>query len=84
MKRIILLLVILWVGGLALTHSPVVHQGFAETSHEGSIGGILVGLVMLFPLYGIFVIIRTMSRAQRLLHHRMQEEGLLRRPGNRR
>lgn len=79
MKRIFLCLVVLWVGGVFLTQSPVVHTGIADASQQGSLGGILVGLALLTPAYGLFLILRTYSRAQRLLHHRMQTEGLLRR-----
>ena len=84
MKRILVLLLVLWVGSLALTHSPVVHAGLAETSHEGSFGGVLVGLVLCLPLIGAFVLARTYFRWQRLLHLRLKSEGVsFRRPGPR-
>lgn len=84
MKRILVLLLVLWVGGLALTQSPAVHAGLAETSHEGSTGGILVGLALCLPLAGAFVLARTYFRWQRLLHIRLKSEGVsFRRPGAR-
>ncbi len=84
MKRVLVLLLVLWVGSLALTQRPVVHAGLAETSHEGNIGGILVGLVLCLPLAGAFVLVRTYFRWQRLLHLRLKSEGVsFRRPGPR-
>ena len=84
MKRILVVLLVLWVGGLALSHNPVVHAGLSDTSHEGSIGGILVGLVLCVPIVGVFYMARTYFRWQRLLHYRLKSEGIaFRRSGDR-
>ncbi len=85
MKRVLIGLLVLWVGGLALSHNPAVHAGLAGTSQEGSVGGILVGLALCVPIVGAFYMARTYFRWQRLLHLRLKEEGLsFRRPDARR
>ncbi len=84
MKRIFVLLVIVWVVGVALSQGPATHAALADTSHEGSIGGILVALVLCLPIAGAFVAARTYLRWQRLLHLRLKSEGVsFRRPGAR-
>ena len=85
MKRVFVVLLVLWVGGLALSHhNPAVHTGLADTSHQGSIGGILVALVLCLPIAGAFYLARTHFRWQRLLYHRLKSEGIsFRRPGDR-
>ncbi len=84
MKRVLLLLVILWVASLGISHNPAVHAGLADTSHEGSIGGILIGLALCAPIIGGFYLVRTHFRWQRLLHHRLKSEGIsFRRPSGR-
>ncbi len=85
MKRVLVILLVLWVGGLAFSHhNPAVQTGLANTSHEGGIGGILMALVLCLPIAGAFYMVRTHFRWQRLLHHRLKVEGLsFRRPGDR-
>ena len=84
MKRVLVVLLVLWVVGLAVSHNPGVHAGLADTSHEGSIGGILVALAFCVPIAGAFYMARTYFRWQRLLHLRLKSEGMsFRRPGAR-
>ena len=76
MKRVLVLLLIVWVVGVSLSHGPVTHAALADTSHEGSIGGILVALVLCLPIVGAFYMARTYFRWQRLLHLRLKSEGM--------
>ena len=84
MKRVFVVLLVLWMVGLGLSHNPVVHTGLADTSQEGSIGGALVGLALCAPIAVAFFAIRNYARWQRLLHYRLKSEGIsFRRPGGR-
>lgn len=76
MKRIFACLLTLWAGTLFLTHTATVHQSLAGASHEGSLGGILVGLALCFPLVGVFVLLRAFGRWQRGFHRQMRTDGL--------
>lgn len=82
MKRILLCLVVLWVGGLFLTQTPVAHDSLSAASHQGSIGGILVALALCTPIIGGFLLLRLFNQWRRSFHLRMQAEGIVRpRPG---
>ena len=61
--------------------SPAWHEQVAATD-KGSIGSIVVGLILLSPLFGLFVIFRRFGRWQRGFHHRMTTQGAWR-PGPR-
>ena len=84
MKRIFVVLLVLWVVGLGVSHNPVVHAGLADSSHEGSLGGVLVALALCTPIAVAFYAIRNHARWQRLLHYRLKAEGIsFRRPSGR-
>lgn len=76
MKSVITCVLTLWVGSIIIGHASTVHQGLVDASHEGSLGGILVGLALCAPLVGIFFMMRGFNRWQRGFHGRMQTDGV--------
>ena len=74
MRLVILLLVM--IAAVSSLERPMVHHGIAAAGQEGSIGGIIVGLILCAPLFGLFALIGVFQRWHRNLHRRMSTRGI--------
>jgi uncharacterized membrane protein len=79
--RIIVLIIVALIACRLIVWTGPIHAGLGAVQHQGSIGGIIVGLILCVPVFGFIVLLRAFSRWQRSFHHRMRTEGAF---GNRR
>jgi len=64
--------------------TPLAHHGIEAAQHQGSVSGIIVGLMLCAPFVGLFVLLRAFRRWHRGFHQRMATQGVFNRDGTRR